>query len=112
MYRYQLFVYFGVSLCWSKFSGTISVLASTTSAPTQQLLLATDNEDQLEDILNNQTSTFFNKFETRGPSLTLTLRDPSTVTLLSGSSSSSSITSKLWPSKRDVVAKKSSCCPR
>jgi len=110
MYSYQWLVYFGVLLCWSKFSGTISVSASTTttlSAPSQPLLLSTDNEDQLvEDILNNQTSTFFNKFETRGPSFTLTLRDPSTVTLLSGGSSSSSITSKLWPSKRDVVANK------
>jgi len=106
MSRYQWLVYFGVLLCWSNFGGTISVSASTISAPTQPLLLSTDNEDQLEDILNNQTSTFFNKFETRGPSLTLTLRDPSTVTLLSGSSSSSSITSKLWTSKRDVVASK------
>jgi len=106
MYSYQWLVYFGVLLCWSNFGGTISVSASTISAPTQPLLPSTDNEDQLVDILNNRTSTFFNKFETRGPSLTLTLRDPSTVTLLSGSSSSSGITSKLWPSKRDVSATK------
>ena len=108
MFRYQWLVYFGILLCWSNFSGTILVLASASpqvlSAPT--LLISTDNEDQLVEDNNNQTSTFFNKFETRGPSLTLTLRDPSTVTLLGGSSSSSSITSKLWPSKRDVSATK------
>ncbi|KAL9186254.1 hypothetical protein ACHAXT_005492 [Thalassiosira profunda] len=44
----------------------------------------------------NQTSSFFDKFESRGPTLTLTLRDPSITTLLGGSDGGGDRKGKLW----------------
>ena len=65
--------------------------APTLSTPPP--LVSSSNNERLR----NQTSAFFNKFDTFGPTLTITLRDPSTTTLLGGGSGDRS-KSKLWPS--------------
>ena len=69
-----------------------------TTSNTQPPPIISTDEDVVVSIETTSTtsSTFFDKFETYGPTLTLTLRDPSTTTLLGGGIGDRG-RSKLWP---------------
>ena len=74
-------------------------LLTSSTTPSSTII----DEQQPQNKYKERISTIFNKFETRGPTLTLTLRDPTSATLLSGGAKASS-KGKLWPSKRSKEA--------
>mmetsp|Transcript_25451 Transcript_25451/g.54761 ORF Transcript_25451/g.54761 Transcript_25451/m.54761 type:complete len:586 (-) Transcript_25451:193-1950(-) len=81
-------------------SPSLSSIDSTPNPPSES---TSTEEERLGH--KDKAFAFFNKFETHGPTLTLTLRDPSTTALLGGGGASGGgggdrAKSKLWPSNR------------
>ena len=70
---------------------------TTTTSNTHPPQITSTDDDVVANNQTTSTSKFFDKFETYGPTLTLTLRDPSTTTLLGGGDRGRS---KLWPLSR------------
>jgi len=69
-------------------SSSSPVAATSTSTSTSTSTTSTTTTSTFAERHRDETLKFFRKFESHGPTLTLTLRDPSTTTLLGGVGSS------------------------
>jgi len=98
--RHRTCLTLAIALCCHSWRDIVADASTPTSpapsSPASAARTSSSPASTSPERFREETSSFLRKFESHGPTLTLTLRNPSTTTLLGGASSERKI-KKLWP---------------